>query len=320
MKKYTLITISIFFITTLNIFYFSKNKIEPFTLTNQKIILEVSMTDKWKEQLDSIDRLIYSKINLQPKFENLPFTLRIGDTKENVIKKISALNVKISEQKKYERGRNIIKIVSTVKSIKNFDPYGESKFDRYNFFPVETILTFNFNELVSIDQLYFVPEQLETNYIADIQSRKYNYTYLKSKKYAETSINILLDEFLKTFKSKYGEENYSINQKYESYENGLYKNLIHYDYKKLWLKKGVLISFNKETTAAEYLYYRMSQNNLNLKNIPLPFALIKYCSIKQYFGNKKDNQIFMDSIFNDMKKEDRKIKADSIENVKSTGL
>lgn len=294
------------------IFSCEKNKVPPFTLKNQNITLDQVETDRYSKQWDSIDALIHSKVNLQPNFDNLPFGLRIGETKEVVLKKIDKLNIKILEQKKFH-GRSIIVIKSTINSVENSDASNVSKLYKYGSFLLESTLTFdNKNNFVEIYQRFFIPEQFVINYVDAWQTHKYNESYLSSKEYIETELNVLIDVFLKTYKSKYGEENYAINQRYNSNN----KTLIQYNQEMLWLKNGVLIYFNKENSAADYAYNKLNINNVNLETIP--FAVIKYSSIKQYFENIRDTNQFMDSIYKNEKKEiDKNIKTRSLKNIKN---
>ena len=303
---------------------------KPFSKFNQKIIISLSVspseTDTTGEHIDS---LIYSKINTIPVYDSLPFGLKIGDKYETVIQKLIKLNLKVNFINDKNQGKRL-EVISIIKSIKNeFVPIDKNDLT-IDDFKVKSLIFFKSDKLVEIFQNIYIPKLVnerilfEENRINNLGSE---YNYLKTKlsrtKDFETTLDVASDEFLKTYKAKYGEENYHVlereyirNEKNPQIENA---HIRESEY--LWLKKGVLIScsinnrFLKEDIYNQIRYY----NNYNFQN--LVFLNISYQGVKNYFDDKKliynNMHKTMDSVMKTMPQEQP---IDSIINNKKSGL
>ena len=228
-----------------------ENKQTPFSLTKQKLTFDVS---NLFQQIDTFeftkDSLIYTKINEEPNYNNLPFGLKIGDSKENVLNLIESIRLNYDI--------NVDNSVLTLKStIQNND---HSKINIYDSFPVRSILTFSSGKLAEIYQELYIPRQFseyQFNELIRINNLGPSYFYLKSEtsriQSIKTSLSVLSDNFLSVYKSKYGDENYCI---YNIYQEPDITNLsvlkrVMTDFRYLWYKSGVLIDYNINYSNAE---------------------------------------------------------------------
>ena len=262
-----------------------KNKIEAFSELN--VTININLTDGEYSE-DTLGNYALGLINTKqkelPLYDSLPFNLKFGYSKSNIYKIFNDLKLSF-------------KIIdSGIFSTTTFIQKDEILFE------VITIFKFNNQFLNHIDQEIFVNgehykriyNQTDlTNYNKVVNFNFSDWENVKYNVYSKT--DILFNEYLNLFKSKYGEPNYNFigidyNERVRKYN----------DYRHMWLKNGVLINYYKYL-AVDYKYIELP---FNFNTLKFQIGRIEFSSVSDYLSDYRNNYnatVIIDSSFFDSK-------------------